>query len=413
MQPVPNYIALAVPFFFVFIGLELWLARRRKAEVYRLNDAVSDLSAGVFQQVSLIFFKAGLIAVYAAVWQRFSLFSLSAKSPWTWILAIVLIDLVYYFWHRLSHEVNFLWAAHVVHHSSEEYNLAVALRQGVATPVTYLPFHMPLALLGVPPVVAASVDAFNTLYQFWIHTRLIGKMGPLEKWINTPSAHRVHHAVNPRYLDKNYGGTFMIWDRLFGTYEPETEEPVYGLVKPLNSLEPLQAQLHFWGEIWQRARQTPRLRDKLLVLVKGPAWTPPGMAPFPPPPEVRPETFVKHDPPIAPALGRYLVAQIGVVVAFATLLMFFETKLPMPKLVVGAGLVFLALFSWGALVEGRRWALTLEIVRLSLCVAGAAAMAWGTPYLAPAVGATALFAAAMAAWVSRCSPRPQAVWSAP
>ena len=409
---MPNYIALAVPFFFLFIGLEVWLARRRKAEVYRLNDAVSNLSAGVFQQISLVFFKAGLLVVYTLAWEKLRLFTLPASSPWTWVIAFVAVDFVYYWWHRASHEINFFWAAHVVHHSSEEYNLAVALRQGVATPVTYLPFHLPLALLGVPPLVAASVDAFNTLYQFWIHTRLVGKLGPFEKWINTPALHRVHHAVNPRYLDKNYGGTFMIWDRLFGTYEPETEEPVYGLVKPLGSLEPLTAQLHYLGEMWQRAKQTPRLADKLLVLVKGPPWTPPGMTPFPPAPQVTPATFVKHDPPLAAALGRYLIVQVAVVIAFATFLMFFETRLPMPKLVAGGALVYLSLYSWGAFLEQRRWALTFELLRLGLSIGAALLLAWDTPLLPIAAAGSAVFAAAMAAWVIRCSPRARALLSA-
>ena len=134
MLRVPNYIALAVPFFFTFIGLEVWAARRRKLHVYRFNDAVADISTGIFQQVGLIFFKLAIFAIYAFFWERYRILDLSAKSPWTWIVAIVLVDLAYYWWHRLSHEVNVLWAAHVVHHSSEEYNLAVALRQGLLTP---------------------------------------------------------------------------------------------------------------------------------------------------------------------------------------------------------------------------------------------------------------------------------------
>jgi sterol desaturase/sphingolipid hydroxylase (fatty acid hydroxylase superfamily) len=410
---VPNYIALAVPFFFALIGVEVWLARRAGRDVYRLNDAVSDISAGIAQQVGLIFFKGALLLAYAVAWKHLRLFTLSEKSVWTWVIAFVLIDFVYYWWHRLSHEVNVLWAAHVVHHSSEEYNLAVALRQGVATPVTYLPFHLPLALVGVPPVIAAAVDAFNTLYQFWIHTRLVGKMGPLEKWINTPALHRVHHAINPRYLDRNYGGTFMIWDRLFGTYEPETEAPVFGLVKPLNSLQPVSAQLHFWGEMWDRARQTPRLADKLRVLIKGPPWTPPGMKPFPPAPEVRPETFVKHDPDLPRTMHAYLIAQLAIVIAGATLLMFFETQLPMAKLAVGGALVYASLIAWGGFLEGRRWALALELARLGLLIAGALALAWGTPYLGAAAAGSAGVAVIMAAWITRCSRKPQAVLSAP
>src|SRR2546421_6032058 len=224
--------------------MELRAVRR----VYRFADGLAGMSSGVFQQVALLFGNLVLLGGYAWLYDHHRFFTLRGAAAW--LIAIVAVDFIYYWWHRFSHEVNFMWAAHVVHHSSEDYNLAVALRQSIFTAWTGWPMYAGLAFFGVPPVVYATVHSFNTLYQFWIHTQLIGKLGPLEKWINTPALHRVHHAINPRYLDKNYGGTFMIWDRLFGTYEPETERPVYGLVKALKSFDALTAQFHFWGEIW-------------------------------------------------------------------------------------------------------------------------------------------------------------------
>jgi len=403
---MPNYIALAVPFFFLLIGVELWAARRRGADVYRLNDAVSDLSAGIFQQVALIFMKVGLLLAYAWVWRHARVIELDAASPWTWLAAIVLVDVLYYWWHRLSHEVNVLWAAHVVHHSSEEYNLAVALRQGVLTPLTSLPFHLPLAVLGFPLLVFAAADAVSTLYQFWIHTRLVGRLGALERVINTPSHHRVHHGINPRYLDRNYGAILIVWDRLFRTFEPEGEEVAYGLVKPLRSFRPFRAQFHFIGELAGRVRGTPRLADKLRVLWKGPEWTPPGMAPLPQPAPVSPATFVKHDPPLPRSARAYVVVQLALTVAGATALMFEEARLPLAHLAAGAALVFVTLAQWGELLEGRRRALPLELARLAAAVALAALLAWGTPALGPAVAITAAAAAALGAWALRALPAP-------
>ena len=237
----PNLIALAIPAFFFFIGLELLLARRRGARVYRLADALADLGCGIGQRAVLVLGAAAVLGVYGLVYQHARVVTFPAGSLWPWALAVVGVELGYYWWHRLSHEVNFLWAVHVVHHQSEDYNLAVALRQAILSPVTVLPFYLPLAVLGVPVVPFAVVDALVTLYQFWIHTELVRSCGVLETVFNTPSHHRVHHAVNPQYLDKNYGGTFIVWDRLFGSFAPEVEACIYGVSHPLRSFNPLWA----------------------------------------------------------------------------------------------------------------------------------------------------------------------------
>jgi sterol desaturase/sphingolipid hydroxylase (fatty acid hydroxylase superfamily) len=285
-----NYIALAIPVFFLGILLEIL----SKKPVYRFADAIADMSAGTFQQVVVLFANLILIGAYAWIFEHWRFFTLHGWSAW--LIAIVAVDFIYYWWHRWSHEVNFMWAAHVVHHSSEDYNLAVALRQSVLTALTAWPMFATLALAGVPPVVYATVHSFNTLYQFWIHTQLIGKLGPFEKWINTPSLHRVHHAINPRYLDKNYGGTFMIWDRLFGTYEAENEPCVYGIVKPLGSFDLFWTQVHYLVECARVSWAAPRFADKLRVWIAPPTWSARGLPEKPPAPEVSPETFVKWEP---------------------------------------------------------------------------------------------------------------------
>ncbi|MDX2008537.1 MAG: sterol desaturase family protein, partial [Myxococcaceae bacterium] len=200
----PNLIALAIPLFFVGIGLELAVARRRGLSVYRLGDAISDMGCGVVQQlVSNLLGGWVLLAAYDALFAHRLVELPTAWLPW--VAALLGVEFAYYWWHRLSHEVNLLWAAHVVHHHSEDYNLAVALRQSVTTWITTMPFYLPLALLGVPTLPFAVMLGLSTLYQFWIHTELVPPLGWLEKWLNTPALHRVHHAINPQYLDKNHG----------------------------------------------------------------------------------------------------------------------------------------------------------------------------------------------------------------
>ena len=254
-----NYVALAIPFFFLLMGIEVWAARRRSVRIYRFNDALVDLSCGMTQQILLVFAVGVLGAGYLWLYQhRFY----TLRGAWAWIVAFFTVDLIYYLWHRLSHRVNFLWAVHVVHHQSEDYNFAVALRQAVLSVWTIWPFHLPLALVGVPPVVFATVESFSTLYQFWIHTELVGRLGWYERIFNTPSQHRVHHAVNPRYLDRNYAATLCIWDRLFGTFQEEREQPVFGLVKPLSSFNPIHAQVQAWAALWRSAREARRTQGR-------------------------------------------------------------------------------------------------------------------------------------------------------
>ncbi len=363
-----NYIALAIPFFFLFIGIELLVARARGRRVYRLADAVGDLGCGMAQQLALVFAGAALLAVYAWVHARFRLFTLDARTATPWVLSFVLVDLLYYAWHRASHRVNVLWAAHVVHHQSEDYNLAVALRQAVATSFTSLPFYLPMAVLGVPPVVYAAMVSASTLYQFWIHTELVGKLGPLEWVLNTPSHHRVHHAVNPRYLDRNYGAVLIVWDRLFGTFAEEREPPVYGTVEPLASFNPAWAQVASWGALWRKAAGLPRLADRLRLWVMPPPWLPAGV-PHAADPDVAGRG--KHDPRIAPAVKWYVLAQFVPAVAATSLAIWWRSEAAPAALAAVALLVAWALVSLGGLLDGRRWAVPAEVARVAVTLAAA------------------------------------------
>jgi alkylglycerol monooxygenase len=363
-------IAFAVPVFMGLFGLEVWAARRGGRPWVRFADSMSDLSCGIMQQVLKMFLVVLTAGAYIWVEDRVGLLDLSASDPWVWVATFFGVDLCYYWFHRLSHQINFLWAAHVVHHQSEEYNLSVALRQSALQPGFSWLFYIPLAVLGVPPLVFFVHVSVNTLYQFWIHTRAIGRMGPLELILNTPSHHRVHHGQNPQYIDKNHAGTLIVWDKLFGTFEPEDEPVVYGITEPTDSFNPFWVNLHTWVLTAQRAARTRRWRDKLLLFLKPPGWLPDDLQgdkaprPWPPP---------KYDPPVSAAVRSYTLLQFALVVAAMPPFLLLDEGLQYPlKLALGAG-ILAALAALNGLNEGRGWARWLELARVLGTVAGVAA----------------------------------------
>jgi alkylglycerol monooxygenase len=336
-----DIIQASVPLFFILIGLEVAVARLRGDRVYRLNDSVSDLSLGILSQLSGLFLAVATIALYAWVARHLSVQQVLPVPAWidrtpfpaaaawpgvavdlaalgSWALVFVLDDLAYYWLHRTSHEVNLLWAGHVVHHSSEEYNLTVALRQSSLHGLMSWVFYMPLALAGVPVMMWVVCHGLNLIYQFWIHTREIGRLPrPLEAVLNTPSHHRVHHGVNPRYQDRNYAGVFIVWDRLFGTFEPEAEEPVYGITSPLGSWNPVWANVHIFADILRNARRARGWRDRLRVVFGRPGWKPPYLGATERPRPVTPATRPVYDPPVPRPLKAYAAAQFAAALAGA------------------------------------------------------------------------------------------------
>jgi len=364
-------IAWSIPGFILLIMLEAWLARRRGLHVYHLPTALSDMGCGITSQLfNLLTFGLGVVT-YAAVYAWRGL-ELDPGSGWTWLIAMLGVDFAYYWWHRASHEVNLLWAAHVVHHQSEDYNLAVALRQAFLTNITMIPFYLPLALLGVPPMVYVAAKGLNALYQFWIHTELINRLGPLERVLNTPSHHRVHHAINPQYLDRNYAGILITWDRLFGSYEPERERPVYGITKPLRSLSPLWANVHYFFDIASLTRAGSRWQDRLRAAFAHPGWRP-GRADEPPlgPAELQARAAHPYEVGAPPGLRLYILAQAMLGVPMTMVLLIQSTALAPEVLLFGVLLVGLGTVTWAGLFERKAWAWPLELLRLAL---GAAAL---------------------------------------
>jgi hypothetical protein len=300
--------------------------------------------------------------------------------------------------------VNLLWAGHVVHHSSEEFNLTVALRQSSLHGFMSWLFYMPIALLGVPVMMWLICHALNLVYQFWIHTRHVNRLGPLEWVLNTPSHHRVHHGVNPEYQDRNYAGTLIIWDRLFSTFEPERAEPVYGITKPLMSWNPLWANLHVFGEIWTHARAASSWRDRLRAVFGHPGWRPAELGEPIVPRPVSVETYGKYEPPVPDGLRVYAFLHFVVILVASVILLQAASRLPVGQLLASGFYVALSLANVGGMLEARSWVAPSELVRLAVLggacgvlLASGAGPAW-------LLGAALVFAAGSAAWLLRLRP---------
>ncbi|TGK47697.1 sterol desaturase family protein [Leptospira kanakyensis] len=245
------------PFYILLMLLEILYNRFKKKDYYFYEDSLADLSLGVLSRIFDGLILLGLVFVYSELYKLswgvsfLTKIFLSPSSALHWIVLFVLLDFLFYWAHRYSHEIKVLWASHVVHHSSEEFNLSVALRQSFVRNIGIGLFYLPLALLGFPVESYLIIDALNRTYQFWVHTRAIGKLSPLyESIFVTPSHHRVHHAMNPEYIDKNYGGVFIFWDRIFGTFCEEKKEPRYGLVSQLNTYDPVTAEIHVFRDLF-------------------------------------------------------------------------------------------------------------------------------------------------------------------
>ena len=274
---IPNIVMYAVPFFVLLILIEMIVVRVTKKGRYEARDSAVSLSMGFGNRVFGIAFGGFAVLAYFAVYE-FRLFTLG----WTWPVMVACFfaeDLAYYWFHRIAHERRFFWASHIVHHSSQHYNLSTALRQTwTGTLGLNFIFWLPLVWIGFPPLMVLMFSSISLVYQFWIHTELIGRMGPFEWVMNTPSHHRVHHATNARYLDANYAGVLIIWDRLFGTFVPEDdkEKPHYGIVSQLGTFNPFRVAFHEWAGIWRDVTHAKSPRDALGYIFGPPGWSPDG-----------------------------------------------------------------------------------------------------------------------------------------
>lgn len=365
-------VALAIPVFLLAMVVEwlvnrAWLQRKGRQSPtggiggYRLADTLTDLGAGIGQQALDPLLRIIGVGAFVAVQSHLALLQWDLKSLAQWLAAVVLVDLCFYWFHRASHRVNLLWAVHHVHHSSDEYNLAVALRQPWLEKLVDIPFYLPLALLGMPVEMYLGAFTIDLLYQFFIHTRWVPKLGPLEWVLNTPSHHRVHHGVNPQYIDTNYGGVLIVFDRLFGTFVAESVEPTFGTVKPLRSWSAPWANVVVWADLWQASRTTRNIWDKLRIWWAPPEWRPHDLG-----------GKVTIAEPVAsergwqgaqsPQARRFAIAALLAVVALMLPFLWTQATLRVPDLCLFAAGAIALMAAWGAALEGRPFAKPLALV---------------------------------------------------
>lgn len=352
-------IVLATPVFLALIALELVVGWRRGRNTYRLADALNSIGLGVMSQVTGVIGRTLRIGIYAAMFHAVALWQLPTSEPWVWVLALLMYDFCYYWQHRFGHTCALLWAAHVVHHQSADYNLSTALRQTSSSVFTTWVFYLPMALLGVPPLVFASVALIDLLYQYWVHTQHIARLGWFDRWFCSPSNHRVHHAVNERYLDRNFGGILIIWDRLFGTFaeEDDAEPCVYGTRKPLHSWNPLWANLEVYADLARDSWRARHWRDKLRVWFKHPGWRPADVAQRWPRAPFDIATVQRFDPPVPVAAGVGAVVLFVAVLGVTTAFLWNAHTLPLAQKIAGMAVIVAGLWCVGALCTPRRAAL--------------------------------------------------------
>ena len=270
---IPNLIHYAIPFFTLTVIIEVLLTVKVKLEDYEFKDAGTSILMGLGNVAIGLFTKGVVLSLFYLIYNFYHLFEISFVW-WAWVLLLFAEDFCYYWFHRISHESRFFWASHVVHHSSKEYNLSTALRQTWSGSFYTFIFWFPLILIGFHPVLVLVQMSISLIYQYWIHTELIHKM---PKWFeaifNTPSHHRVHHATNPQYLDRNHAGIFIIWDKLFNTFEPEVEKPIYGLVTNIETYNPLKiAFIEWYNLLTDFFTSKTSIINKFKYLIKPPGW---------------------------------------------------------------------------------------------------------------------------------------------
>ncbi len=275
--PSDQVIFYAFPLFATVIVLELVINFFQERQLYKGIDTVASVSMGIGSLFVNILMKAAAFFAYTFLYNNFHIFELDSVW-WVWVLLIFADDLSFYWHHRLSHEVRILWAAHVNHHSSTNLNYSTALRQSWTELFHKYFFWLWLPIIGFKPWMILTMMSFSLIFQFLQHTKLVRKLGPLEWIFNTPSAHRVHHASNIRYMDKNHAGMLIIWDRLFGTYQEELDEdePIYGITNNINTYNPVKIATHEYSSIWQDLKQMPTFGDKVRLLINPPGWSPNG-----------------------------------------------------------------------------------------------------------------------------------------
>ena len=365
-----NINGLAIPLFMFFMAIEYIFLRLKGKHLHRYNDSVNSLSMGMCLLISDALLKTFTFAAYLYLWENHRSLNFSMREPITWVLFFFVLDLCYYAFHRAAHEINFLWGAHVGHHQSEEYNLTTALRQSAFQYAFSWVFYLPLAFLGCPPQVFLILFILLKLYQFGLHTQAINKVPLIEGIFSTPSSHRVHHAKNPMYIDRNYGGTLAIWDRIFGTWQPElAQEPChYGTTQPLNTLNPIKANLQHWQMLAKDTVKTASWYDKFILWFKPTGWRPRDCRKDGGSTSKLQSTgsnnTVKYDPQVSKRVKIYTAINFLLLIAITVMFLFMSPKISALMLVLGTFTVVYGFVAISHFLEGRKSLTFFELIRL-------------------------------------------------
>ena len=371
-------IVLATPVFLLLIAAEYGYGRWRGRNTYRLNDAINSISLGMLSQISAVLTRLFRVGLYTAVFSWVSFWHNEAfwTSPAGWLLALVFYDFCYYWLHRAGHEVAVFWAAHVVHHQSQDYNLSTALRQTSSGALLGWIFYLPMAIAGVPPLVFGVVALVDLLYQYWVHTEHVGKLGWFDRWFCSPSNHRVHHAVNEGYLDRNYGGILIVWDRMFGSFREEGEPCVYGTRSPLQSWDPLWSNFEVYWALARDSWHAGSWTDKLRVWFKPPGWRPADVAERFPRPAFSLERVTRYHPPMTNAMAWFAGLQFALILAGVALFLWHADQLPVTQSAVWLAALTAALWAVGAAMQGRIGCTEVLLIEAAALATATSAAGW-------------------------------------
>jgi len=406
-------IVFATPVFLLLIALELLWSRRSNSRTagqtpYRLNDAVNSISLGMLSQLTGVLSKLLSIGIYVLAFNTLALYPrLEFWSTWYGVLlALVFYDFCYYWLHRAGHVVALFWAAHVVHHQSQHYNLSTALRQTSSGFLFGWMFYLPMALAGVPPVVFGTVALIDLLYQFWVHTEQVGKLGWFDRVFCSPSNHRVHHAVNDGYIDKNYGGILILWDRLFGTFKEEAEPCVYGTRGALNSWDPLWANVDVYWALAKESWRAPGWGDKLRVWFKPPGWQSAEMARLYPKPAFTLESVTTYNPPLTTTQQWFAGLQFVLAIAAVLAFLWHADTMPFSEAAIWCTAIAAGLWATGHCMQGKLSMLEVLVVEsAALATVGALGLMDGYMVFKPLTMMIAIVFVAARAYSTRATGR--------
>lgn len=364
-----NIYAMVAPVVLLLVVAEFIYCIYKKNGYYSFQDSLIGLGTAILAQCVNVAVAVAVLGVYGWVYDRFAITHLQ-PTILNYAICYLGVDFLFYWFHRAGHRVNLLWAMHVPHHSAEELNYAVALRASFTQRAASFLFYWPLAVIGFSPAIILPVVALNLVLQFIPHTRVIPKLPSwIDSWLNTPYHHRIHHAANRIYWDKNYGGTFIFWDKLFGTFKPETEEPYYGVSIHPMSWDPTYLNFHWFHVLYKDMRAATHFSDKVLLWFKPPGFRPRNLPEYDKPPHSSAVGQIKFRTPPFPNSTPYLLAQLVISFALMSLVVGNNSLLSTFEKGVLSFLLWLGITAWGGILASKKWAIPLEAVRIPL-VAG-------------------------------------------